>query len=124
LGLLVPEGYAWDLHDLLRGTSSALFAFLAGVSLAMMTGRTRPVRGEPLRRAAVRVLTRALFIGLLGVVLDTLAVPVAVILTYYAGFFVLALHLAAFRAGALWAVVGVLGGLGPPPSYLMRGAFI
>ena len=124
LGLLSPEGYAWDLHDLVRGNSSALFAFLAGVSLAMMTGRTRPVRGEPLRRAAVRVLTRALFIGLLGVVLDALAVPVAVILTYYAGFFVLALPLAAFRAGALWTVAGVLAVLGPPLSYLIRDAFI
>ena len=124
LGLLSPEGYAWDLHDLVRGNSSALFAFLAGVSLAMMTGRTRPIRGEPLRRAAVRVLTRALFIGLLGVVLDALAVPVAVILTYYAGFFVLALPLAAFRAGALWTVAGVLAVLGPPLSYLIRDAFI
>ena len=124
LGLLSPEGYAWDLHDLVRGNSSALFAFLAGISLAMMTGRTRPIRGEPLRRVVVRILIRALLIGLLGVVLDGLAVPVAVILTYYAGFFVLALPLATFRAGALWAVAGVLAVLGPPVSYLLRDAFI
>lgn len=124
LGLLSPEGYAWDLHGLVRGNSSALFAFLAGVSLAMMTGRTRPVRGLPLRRAVVRILVRALLIGLLGVVLDGLAVPVAVILTYYAGFFVLALPLATFRAGALWTVAGVLAVLGPPASYLLRDTFV
>ncbi|WP_026122766.1 heparan-alpha-glucosaminide N-acetyltransferase domain-containing protein, partial [Nocardiopsis halotolerans] len=93
MGLLSPEDYAWDVHGVVRGNSSALFAFLAGVSLAMMTGRTRPVAGDPLRAAVVRILTRAVLIGVLGLGLDLLGVPVAVILTYYAGFFVLALPL-------------------------------
>ncbi|WP_236567738.1 MULTISPECIES: heparan-alpha-glucosaminide N-acetyltransferase domain-containing protein [unclassified Nocardiopsis] len=123
MGLLSPEDYAWDVHSVVRGNSSALFALLAGVSLAIMTGRTAPVSGDPLRRAAVRILARALLIGLLGLMLDLMAVPIAIILTYYAGFFVLALPLVRLRAGALWAVAGVLAVLGPPVSFLLRDAF-
>ncbi|WP_285728708.1 heparan-alpha-glucosaminide N-acetyltransferase domain-containing protein [Nocardiopsis sp. ATB16-24] len=123
MGLLSPEDYAWPVHDVVRGNSSALFALLAGVSLAIMTGRTRPVGGEPLRRAAVRILTRALLIGVLGLVLDLLGVPVAVILTYYAGFFVLALPLARFGPAMLWTVAGVLAVVGPPLSFLLRDGF-
>lgn len=119
-GLLDPDGAGQAVHDLARGNSSALFAFLAGLSLALMTGRTRPVSGEPLRLAVVKVLTRALVIGMLGLMLDTLAVPVAIILTYYAGFFVLALPLAKLRAGALVSAAVGLAAVGPPLSFLLR----
>lgn len=121
MGVLSPDDYAWDLHDITRGNSSALFAFLAGISLAMMTGRTRPVAGDELRRSTVRILARSVLIGLLGLLLDMTGVPVAVILAYYAGFFVLALPLLRLRSGALWAVAGVLAVLGPPLSLLLRG---
>jgi uncharacterized membrane protein YeiB len=124
MGLLSPEGHAWTLHGLVRGNSSALFALLAGLSLALMTGRTAPVSGDRWRRAAVRVLTRAVLIGLLGIVLDFTGVPVAIILTYYAGFFVLALPLTRLRAGALWAVAGALAVLGPPLSFLLRDTVV
>ncbi|RKS04657.1 putative membrane protein YeiB [Nocardiopsis sp. Huas11] len=124
MGLLSPEGHAWTLHGLVRGNSSALFALLAGLSLALMTGRTAPVTGVPWRRAAVRVLTRAVLIGLLGVLLDLTGVPVAIILTYYAGFFVLALPLTRLRSGALWAVAGALAVVGPPLSFLLRDTVV
>ncbi|WP_150236357.1 heparan-alpha-glucosaminide N-acetyltransferase domain-containing protein [Nocardiopsis quinghaiensis] len=123
MGFLSPENYAWDLHSIVRGNSSALFALLAGVSLAMMTGRTDPVGGEPLRRAGVRILTRAALIGVLGLLLDLMAVPVAIILTYYAGFFVLALPLLRLRSGMLWTVAGALAVVGPPVSFLLRDSF-
>ncbi|GAA1079324.1 heparan-alpha-glucosaminide N-acetyltransferase domain-containing protein [Nocardiopsis metallicus] len=117
---LLPEEQGWELHSLVRGNSSALFAFLAGVSLALMTGRTQPVEGDSLRRAGVRILARALLIGLLGFVLDAFAVPVAIILTYYAGFFVLALPLLRARAALLWTAAGILALLGPVVSFLLR----
>ncbi|WP_306366774.1 heparan-alpha-glucosaminide N-acetyltransferase domain-containing protein [Nocardiopsis sp. CC223A] len=120
MGLLSPEDYAWDLHGIVRGNSSALFAFLAGVSLAMMTGRTRPLAGEPLFRAVVRIVTRAVLIALLGLILDLMAVPVAIILTYYGGFFLLALPLVRLRSWMLWTVAGVLAVVGPPLSFLLR----
>lgn len=117
---LLPEEQGWELHGLVRGNSSALFAFLAGVSLALMSGRTRPVEGDPLRQVVIRILARSLLIGLLGLFLDSLAVPVAVILTYYAGFFVLALPLLRARAALLWAVAGTLALVGPVVSFLLR----
>ncbi|SHJ81730.1 Uncharacterized membrane protein YeiB [Nocardiopsis flavescens] len=120
MGVLSPENYAWDLHGIVRGNSSALFAFLAGVSLAMMTGRTRPASGEPLLRAVVRIATRALLIALLGLLLDLMAVPVAIILTYYGGFFLLALPVVRLRPWMLWTVSGTLAVLGPPLSFLLR----
>ncbi|NYH51010.1 MULTISPECIES: heparan-alpha-glucosaminide N-acetyltransferase domain-containing protein [Nocardiopsis] len=123
MGFLSPENYAWDLHSVVRGNSSALFALLAGVSLALMTGRTEPVGGDPLRRASVRILTRAALIGVLGLLLDLMAVPVAVILTYYAGFFLLALPLVRLRSGMLWTVAGALAVVGPPASFLLRDSF-
>ncbi|WP_304451176.1 heparan-alpha-glucosaminide N-acetyltransferase domain-containing protein [Nocardiopsis sp. YSL2] len=124
MGLLSPEGYAWTLHGQVRGNSSALFALLAGLSLALMTGRTSPVTGDGRRRAAVRVLTRAVLIGLLGILLDFTGVPVAIILTYYAGYFVLALPLTRLRSGALWAVAGALAVVGPPLSFLLRDTVV
>lgn len=117
---LLPEEQGWELHGLVRGNSSALFAFLAGVSLALMTGRTQPVAGDSLRRAVIRILARSFLIGLLGLFLDAFAVPVAVILTYYAGFFVLALPLLRARAALLWAVAGTLALVGPAVSFLLR----
>ncbi|MFI6577379.1 heparan-alpha-glucosaminide N-acetyltransferase domain-containing protein [Nocardiopsis sp. NPDC050513] len=119
IGLLPEEG-ATALHTLVRGNSSALFALLAGLSLAFMTGRTSPASGDALRVAAVRIVTRAVVIGLLGILLDLMSVPVAIILTYYAGFFLLALPLARLRAGALWAVAGVLAVAGPAVSFVLR----
>ena len=117
---LLPEERAWDLHGLVRGNSSALFAFLAGVSLALMTGRATPIKGEPLRRSVVKIVARSVVIGLLGVFLDALAVPVAIILTYYAGFFLLALPLIRARAALLWVAAGTLALFGPVVSFLLR----
>ncbi|MCY9784906.1 DUF1624 domain-containing protein [Nocardiopsis sp. EMB25] len=119
---LLPEDGATALHTFVRGNSSALFALLAGLSLAFMTGRTTPSDGEALRGATVRVVTRAAVIGLLGVLLDLMGVPVAIILTYYAGYFLLALPLVRLRAGALWAVAGVLAVVGPAVSFALRSA--
>ena len=117
---LLPEEQGWELHGLVRGNSSALFAFLAGVSLALMSGRTEPVGGMPLRRVMVKIVARSVTIGLLGVFLDSLAVPVAIILTYYAGFFVLALPLIRARAALLWIAAATLAVFGPVVSFLLR----
>ncbi|WP_393916489.1 heparan-alpha-glucosaminide N-acetyltransferase domain-containing protein [Halostreptopolyspora alba] len=120
---LLDDDPAETLHTLVRGNSSALFAFLAGVSLALMTGRGVPLSGLPMRRAVGRVLVRAIVLALLGGLLDMLGAPVAVILTYYGGFFILALPLVRLRAGALMASAVVVGLLGPQVSYLARATF-
>ena len=66
------------------GRAAALFAVLAGVGLALAFGR-RP----SLPRAGAAVLVRAALIGGLGLLLGLLDSGLAVILAYYALFFVL-----------------------------------
>ncbi len=123
IGLLDGDP-ADTFHTLVRGNASALFAFLAGVSLALMTGRAVPLSGLAMRHAVGRILVRAIVLALLGGVLDTFGAPVAVILTYYGGFFLLALPLVRLRAGALAATAVTVGLVGPQVSYLARAAFL
>ncbi|GAA1093848.1 putative membrane protein YeiB [Nocardiopsis composta] len=120
LAALAGEDAAEAFHGLTRGRSSALFAFLAGLSLALMTGRTVPLRGWELRRPIARILVRALVLALLGGVLDQLGAPVAVILTYYAGFFLLALPMLSLGAPVLAGIAAAVALLGPQLSYLLR----
>ena len=95
------------------GRASALFAVLAGLSIAMTSGRHTPVTGTALRRARIGLAVRALLIYLIGLVLDPLDSGIAVILPAYGAMFLLAvpfLHLG-FRSLATWAVGWCL--LGP-----------
>ena len=81
-----PDGSP-SLSDLVAsGRSAALFAVLAGVGLALAFDRRA---GLP--RSAAAVLVRAVLIGAVGLALGLLETGVAVILAYYAVFFVLAL---------------------------------
>lgn len=102
------------------GRSAALFAVLAGVSLAIVTGRERPLRGRPLLAARVGIVVRALVIGFIGLLLGGLDSGVAVILAYYGLLFVLAIPF--LRLG--WRPLAVLAGawavLAPVVSQLVR----
>lgn len=73
------------------GRSAALFALLAGVSLALANGRQAPPAGLTLVRARLATLVRAGVLLVIGVVLVLLGTPVLVILPAYAAMFVLAL---------------------------------
>jgi len=116
-----PGGSAL-VHEVAGGRSSALFALLAGVSMALMSGRTRPERGGAATRTAARLFLRALLVALIGLLLGELNTNVAVILTYYGLLFCLGIPflrltwkpLAALAAG--WAVAG------PVLSHLVRPA--
>lgn len=52
--------------EVLSGRASALFALLAGVSLSLMTGGPRPLRGEARVARSAGLLVRALAVGLLA----------------------------------------------------------
>lgn len=80
------------------GRSAALFAVLAGVGLALAYGR-RP----SLPRAGAAVVVRAALIGAVGLLLGMLDSGLAVILAYYALFFVLVIPW--LRAGLRTLVV-------------------
>jgi uncharacterized membrane protein len=116
-------GASGAIYELTRGRSAILFAFLAGVSLALISGRRTPARGIHGRAVAVKVATRAIILLAVGSYLATLDSGVAVILNYYGLFFLLALPLLWLRAPALMVVAVVVAATGPQLSFLIRWAF-
>lgn len=76
---------------LVNGRSSILFAILAGVSLAIITGRTAPFKEKKLADARAKILVRALCIFVLGTILTALNSYIAIILQTYAALFIIAL---------------------------------
>ncbi len=100
------------------GRSSALFAVLAGVGVALSLGR--PADGRAHLAAGASLLVRGLVVGLLGLVLAGLQPPVSVILAYYGLLFWVAVPLLRLPAPAL-AVGAVLVAAGAPVlSHLLR----
>lgn len=99
---------------LVNGRSSILFAILAGVSLAIITGRTIPSEGQKLVDARFKIIVRALCIFVVGELLTSLNSYIAVILQSYAVLFIVAVFLLRARRRWLmtiafvWAVVGPL----------------
>ncbi len=70
--LLATRDEAGDptwVAEVFSGRASALFALLAGVSLALMTGGSRPVRGEERVARSAGLLVRALAVGVVGLLL-------------------------------------------------------
>jgi len=102
------------------GRSSALFAVLAGIGLALSTGKQEPRSGLELWAARRGIALRALVIAVVGFILGGLEVNVAVILVHYAVLFLCILPFLGLRLKALclWALGWVL--LSPVLAYLIR----
>lgn len=100
------------------GRASALFAVLAGVSLALMT--RVPLRGAPLARRTAAIAARALLIAVIGLVLGGLETGLAIILTYYGVLFLLGLPFTLLGARALAALAVVWVVAAPVASYVVR----
>ncbi|GAA3900349.1 heparan-alpha-glucosaminide N-acetyltransferase domain-containing protein [Microbacterium invictum] len=109
--LVTPEFVAADpltWIDLANGRSSILFAVLAGVSIALITGGPRPLGRSALGLARRRIAVRAAMLWLFGIALIATGVPVYVILPAYGVLFLLALPLVQLRARTLWIIAAVL----------------
>ncbi|MDQ2624196.1 MAG: heparan-alpha-glucosaminide N-acetyltransferase domain-containing protein, partial [Actinomycetota bacterium] len=91
---------------LVHGRSAILFALLAGVSLAIVTGGPTPQTGRAVVDFRLKTLVRAIALFALGGLLSMLGTPVAVILEAYAAMFVLALLVMSWSAKRLWVAVG------------------
>lgn len=102
------------LLGLADGRSAATFALLAGLSAALLSGGHRPVQGDALRRARVRILTRAVLLVPLGAALVLLRTPVAVILPGYAVMFALVTVALRWRVPVLLGAAAVVVLVGPP----------
>lgn len=101
------------LSDLPVGRSSILFAVLAGVSLAILTGRNIPYTGERMRVARLRIFGRAAALLVITGTLSLLGTPIALILSFYAAWFVCALPFTGWSAKRLFIGAGVFAVVGP-----------
>ena len=113
----VTDAFDWSQPltwlDLVHGRSSILFATLAGVSIAIISGRTATLTGVPLLQARVRILVRAALIFAVGGLLEYLGTGVAVILPMYAALFVLSLPFLRWRSRRLFIAAGITALLSP-----------
>jgi uncharacterized membrane protein len=109
------DGGATLPEQIAGGRSSAAFAVLAGVGVALATRR-----GDDRWRQRLRLLLRALLIGALGLQLGSLDVDVAVILAYYAVFFVLLLPFLGWPPRRLLAAAAAVAVVAPVMSFLVR----
>ncbi|WP_190039013.1 DUF418 domain-containing protein [Streptomyces fructofermentans] len=112
-----PTGFVMELA---HGRASALFAVLAGLSIALMTGGRTPRTGREGRRAVAKVLIRAFVLLVLGTWLTSTGTPVEVILAYYGLFFVLVLPFHRLRPAALAALAAVTALLLPQLLYVVQ----
>jgi hypothetical protein len=107
-------------YEIAAGRAAALFAVLAGVSLALAHGGPTPPQGRRLRAARAGVLARAGFLLVVGMLLARVDSPPLVILPYYALLFVVAIGFLGLRARTLaWLAAGAALAT-PVLSHLLR----
>jgi hypothetical protein len=102
------------------GRAAALFAVLAGIGLALSTGKERPLQGQELSAARRGIALRALVIAVVGLFLGGLEVNVAVILVHYAVLFLCVLPFIGLGIKPLFTLAAgwVVGS--PVLAYLLR----
>ncbi|OLT09948.1 hypothetical protein BJF77_09040 [Kocuria sp. CNJ-770] len=101
---------------LFAGDSAALFALLAGVGLALSTGRTRPHRGRQLAADRIGLAVRAALIACVGLLIGYAMpedAPANGILLFYGMFFLLAIPFLSLGPRSLFAAAGVFAVVAP-----------
>ncbi|MGB3329989.1 MAG: heparan-alpha-glucosaminide N-acetyltransferase domain-containing protein [Thermomicrobiales bacterium] len=109
--LLTRRDLGWDPDSwrfIAFGRSAILFAVLAGISIALLSGRQTPLDGIPLVQARMRILVRAVLIFAIGGLVLMLDTGIAIILEYYGLFFALALPFLRWQPRRLFALAAVL----------------
>jgi len=115
-----PDGSTHLSHVVAAGRASALFAVLAGVSLALVAGGRTPLTGRSLWAARAGVAVRAVGLVALGLVLGRVDSPPLVILAYYGLLFLVALPVLGLGPRALWLLAAAAAVLTPVASHLLR----
>lgn len=113
----VDAGGVAAFLDVSHGRSSILFALVAGVSLAIVSGGRTPLTGLPMLQARTRILVRAVLLLALVGLLDLLGTRVLLILGFYAAYFVLALPFLRWSPGRLAVLAGTIALVGPVLAY-------
>lgn len=101
------------LKSIADGRSSILFATLAGVSLAILSGRNNAYTGVALLQAKVRIFTRAALLLVISGLLAMVNMNIALILAFYAAWFVAAIPFLKLRARTLFILAGATAIIGP-----------
>ncbi|WP_435746286.1 heparan-alpha-glucosaminide N-acetyltransferase domain-containing protein [Microbacterium sp. PMB16] len=113
----VTESFDWadpaTWTDLVHGRSSILFAVLAGVSIALMTGRSALPDRERLPAIRLNLIGRGAVIFVIGLALEMLNTPIAVILTLYGLLYVAVIPFLRWKPWQLLVGAGVLALAGP-----------
>lgn len=120
---LIPEvdpvtGNVTAIHRIVDGRSAALFAVLAGVSLALSTGRREPT--SRWAAASVGIAARAGVLFVIGMSLGVFSEYVAVILVNYALLFLLAPLFLRLRTRMLLGLAALWVLAGPVLSHVLR----
>lgn len=108
-----PGTVSYILSEIPSGRSSALFAFLAGISLAILSGRNVTYTGEQLRHAQLRIVGRAVILLAFAAFLSIFPTVIAVILGFYAAWFILAVPFLHWSPKKLGIAAGVVALIGP-----------
>lgn len=121
---LLPERTAageQSLSSLLAsGRAAALFAVLAGVTVALLSGRRTPARGRSALAVAGGLAVRALLITAIGLALAEEDTGLAIILGYYGLLFLLGLPFLTLPARSLALLAGGWLVVVPVLSHLVR----
>ncbi|MGW2770379.1 DUF418 domain-containing protein [Streptomyces sp. NPDC001275] len=115
-------GVTGFLMELAHGRSAALFAFLAGFAVVLITGRRAPKTGRAGRQAVVKVVIRAVILLAVGTALTMRGTPVDVILAFYGLYFLLVLPLYRLGAGPLAAMAAGTALVLPQLLYFVQQA--
>ncbi|GHH80576.1 heparan-alpha-glucosaminide N-acetyltransferase domain-containing protein [Streptomyces capitiformicae] len=108
--------------ELSHGRASALFAFLAGFSIILITGRHAPKTGRAGRQAVAKVVIRALVLLVVGTGLTLTGTAVEVILAFYGLYFLLVLPLYRLGARPLAIIAGAAALVLPQILYVVHRA--
>ena len=115
-----PDGHPTLVQSIAGGRSAALFAVLAGVSMALMSGGPQPARGRDLRGLAAGFLVRAGLITAIGMLIAEFGSTIAIILGYYGLLFALGIPFLRLGAGALAVLAAVWAVAAPALSLWVR----
>ncbi len=123
VGVAGPDLWSTDgWLGIADGRSAALFAVLAGLSIALISGGPHPVTGSRLAQARVRILVRGALLLLLGTFLSALGTPIAVILQVYGVLFALSLPVLRVPPAGLAALAVGVGIGGPALCFALTDA--
>lgn len=102
------------------GRASALFAVLAGIGLALSTGKQQPLQGLELWAARRGIALRALVVGAVGLSLGGLEVNIAIILVHYAVLFLCVLPFLGLGVKRLLPLAAAWIVVAPVLAFLLR----